>query len=133
DVPLLEELAAATILDEPEPLNAAWPQWRGEHRDGVAFAHGLLLDWPKDGPERLWTVKGGSGFSSFAVFGGRAFTMLREGDKEIVVCLDMADGHTAWSFDYPCTFTNGYGSGPRSTPTLDREPHHALSAAAGPY
>src|SRR5262245_16954734 len=29
DVSLLEELAAAKIVDEPEPLDTAWGQWRG--------------------------------------------------------------------------------------------------------
>jgi outer membrane protein assembly factor BamB len=133
DASLLDELAAAKIVNEPDPLGAAWPQWRGERRDGVAFDGDLPLDWPADGPERLWQVKVGRGYSSFAVFGGRAFTMLRAGDEEVVVCLDMANGERLWEFAYPCAYTNEQGNGPRSTPTLDREPRAALSAAAGPY
>jgi outer membrane protein assembly factor BamB len=134
NVSLLDELATANILEEPEPLGIAWPQWRGERRDGVAYGKNLRLDWSDDGPETLWKIKGGDGYSSFAVFAGRAFTMLREGDNEIVVCLDVNDkGKHLWTFDYPCTFINDYGSGPRSTPTLDREPYRTLSAVAGPY
>jgi outer membrane protein assembly factor BamB len=133
DASLLEELAAAKIVDEPEPPDAAWSQWRGARRDGVAFEKELLLDWPADGPERLWAVKGGKGYSSFAVFGDRAFTMWRDGNEEVVVCLDLADGARRWRFAYPCTYTSDQGDGPRSTPTLDREPLAALSAAAGPY
>ncbi len=134
DQSLLEELAEAKIVDEPEPLDNSWPQWRGLRRDGIAHDTNLDLDWPEDGPERLWSVKGGLGYSSFAVFGGRAFTMIGEDDKEIVVCLDVADqGHELWRFEYPCTFRNLNGEGPRSTPALDREAHRALSAAVGPY
>jgi outer membrane protein assembly factor BamB len=133
DTSLLEELAAAKVVDEPEVLDTAWAQWRGARRDGVAFERELLLDWLADGPERLWQIKLGRGYSSFAVFGNRAFTMGREGTDEVVVCLDLADGSRLWRFTYPCAYTSDQGDGPRSTPTLDREPRAALSAAAGPY
>jgi outer membrane protein assembly factor BamB len=134
DVTLLEELTAATILDDPEPLAGGWPQWRGPGRDGVAFDRNLQLDWKESGPETLWTINGGFGYSTFAVFGGRAFTMLGTLDKEIVVCLDMDhEGQRIWSYDYPCTFQNKFGEGPRATPALDREPRQALSMAVGPY
>jgi outer membrane protein assembly factor BamB len=120
DAALLQELADATILDEPKATGGDWPQWRGPHRDGVASTRNTLLDWPADGPERLWKITIGEGYSSFAVHGGRAYTMLREGDKEAVVCLDIEDkGKELWRFDYPCTYANAYGNGPRSTPTLD--------------
>jgi outer membrane protein assembly factor BamB len=134
DPTLLAELASATILDEPESLGGGWPQWRGPRRDGVASDGDLYLDWTEDGPKRLWTVKGGQGFSSFAVFGGKAFTLVQEGNKEVVICLDVNDeGRRVWNYEYSCTFRNDFGSGPRSTPSLDREPCHALSTAAGPY
>src|SRR5258708_27857174 len=61
NVSLLDELASAKILDEPEPLGTAWPQWRGQHRDGVAYGKNLHLDWPQDGPKELWKIKGGEG------------------------------------------------------------------------
>jgi outer membrane protein assembly factor BamB len=134
DLPLMEELAAATIQDEPAPLGAAWPQWRGEHRDGVAYDQNLATDWNPEGLEVLWKIKVGLGFSSFAVCNGRAFTMLREGDQEFVDCLDVNNkGDRIWRFSYPCTYQGDFSDGPRSTPTLDREGRSALSAAAGPY
>jgi outer membrane protein assembly factor BamB len=135
DASLLSELAEATIIDDPEPVRGGWPGWRGVYRNGVAFDSDLQLDWQEGGPPRLWAVKGGTGYSSFAVFGHRAYTLVGEDNmKEIVLCLDLDDqGHTLWSHDYPCAFTNSFGNGPRSTPTLDREPRRALSAAVGPY
>src|ERR1700722_14019614 len=113
DLPLMEELASATILDEPEPLGGGWPQWRGVYRDGVAYDKDLQFDWPEDGPPSLWTTKVGKGYSSFAVFGSRAFTMTRKGSQESVVCLDLNDdGHQLWGCGYPCSFENGFGDGP---------------------
>ena len=134
DSSLLAELSAATILDEPETLGGGWPQWRGVRRDGVADDKNLQLEWPADGPERLWAVKGGLGYSSFAVFGSRAFTIVGTDDKEIVICLDIENkGRRVWSHESAGSFKNSFGGGPRSTPALDREPRHALSAAVGPY
>jgi hypothetical protein len=40
-------------------VNAAdWPQWRGVNRDGLSKETHLLKEWPKDGPELLWSVNG---------------------------------------------------------------------------
>src|SRR5262249_2782568 len=119
DANLLEELRNAVILDDPPPASADWPQWRGERRDGVAAVPRLLTDWPAKGPPRLWQVDGGDGYSSCAVAGGRLFTMLQDGGKEIVLCLDAATGAEKWRFPFANAYVNGNGSGPRSTPTLD--------------
>jgi outer membrane protein assembly factor BamB len=126
DTALMAELASATILDDPEPGRADWPQWRGERRDGYARADGLLLDWRDGDPKRLWQITCGRGYSSFAVGGGRAYTSVRDANQEAVVCLNMENGDELWQFAYPCTYTSDQGDGPRSTPTLDREPRPAL-------
>jgi outer membrane protein assembly factor BamB len=139
DAALLDELRGATVPDDPLPASADWPQWRGPRRDGVAAGR-LLTDWPAQGPPRLWQVDGGEGYSSCAVAGGRLFTMLRDGDQEIVLCLDAVTGEPKWRFPYHAPFVNGNGSGPRSTPTLDGDRlytvgatglFHCLDAATG--
>jgi outer membrane protein assembly factor BamB len=120
DPVLLKDLSGAQILEEPaSTATADWPQWRGPRRDGISTATGLLVDWPAGGPPVAWRIAGGSGYSALAVAGGRAFTMWREGDKEVVVCLDAATGKEKWRFPYPCDYGNDQGSGPRSTPTVD--------------
>jgi outer membrane protein assembly factor BamB len=118
DQSLQEELEAARLLDDPA-AGPGWPQWRGPRRDGVAFSADFLTDWPADCPARLWQVDGAEGYSSFAVVDGRAYTMLREGGQEVVLCLDAADGKEVWRFPYDCRYSSGYGSGPRSTPSVD--------------
>ena len=49
-----------------------WPQWRGPERDGVSSETGLLTEWPVEGPREVWRIRGGSGYSTVAVVGGRA-------------------------------------------------------------
>jgi outer membrane protein assembly factor BamB len=147
DPTLVAELADAVILED-EALPAAdsdtspqrppglpafsarrdWPQWRGPRRDGVSTETGLLSDWPEKGPPEVWRVKGGSGYSAVVVNGGRTFTMVREDNQEIVVCWDAATGKERWRFPYDCPYSNGQGSGPRSTPAVDGDLIYTVGA-----
>src|SRR5262249_35449229 len=122
---LLAELAGAELLEAAhEPGD--WPQWRGKLRDGIASMPDLLRDWPASGPPRKWKKPGGDGYSSFAVAGGRAFTMLAADDKEGVVCWDLATGKERWRHEYDPGANFDYG-GPRATPTLDGMRLYAVS------
>jgi outer membrane protein assembly factor BamB len=118
---LVEELGEAKHV--PEAPAAAepgeWPQWRGPRRDGVSTETGLFTSWPKEGPRVLWRVHCSEGFSSLAVAGGRAYTLLRQDPvHEAVVCWDAATGLELWRFPYSSEYHHSYGSGPRSTPTV---------------
>jgi outer membrane protein assembly factor BamB len=122
DQSLLEELQAATVLDDepPGPERTDWPQWRGIRRDGVAFEPHLLTKWPADGPKQLWQVPGGQGHSSFTVRDGLCYTMVLRDGRETVLCLHSEGGKEKWHFDYEIQppSVDG-GGGPRSTPALD--------------
>jgi outer membrane protein assembly factor BamB len=97
-----------------------WPQWRGPHRDGLSAEKNLLKSWPQDGPPLAWRVGGaGEGYSSFAVAGGRIFTLGARGDREYVVAFDAASGKRLWEVAHGSRFKNDRGDGPRSTPTVD--------------
>jgi len=134
DTDLLEQLAGADFLeDEPLPANQAaeWPQWRGARRDGTVAAPNLLTAWPKDGPRRLWRQPSADGYSSLAVTGNRAWTLLRpEGEDECVVCWQADDGKELWRQSYPAyPGSVEYGNWPRSTPTLDGELLYTVGTA----
>lgn len=108
---------------------ADWPQWRGPDRTGVSKETGLLKSWPKDGPKLLWTYKNaGLGFSSFAIVGGKLYTLGTRGEDEVVIVLDK-EGKELWIAKIGPIFTfkaNVWGDGPRSTPTIDGNHLHAL-------
>ena len=122
---LLKELASVEFREEPAV--AGWPQWRGPRRDGVTTMPDLLRSWEVE-PLRKWRKPGGDGYSSFAIAGGRFYTMLPADDKEAVVCWDLTTGNERWRHDYAPGATFDYG-GPRSTPTLDGDRLYAVSAA----
>src|SRR5262249_48305690 len=119
DADLLNELAAAELAKEEEPTAGAdWPQWRGLRRDGVAAATNPLTAWPVKGPQLLWQRPIGESYASFAVVGGRLYTLVRDGASEVVLCWDLTKGEEIWRHAYDCPYSSGQGNGPRATPTV---------------
>ena len=97
-----------------------WPQWRGPRRDGVSAETGLLKEWPAGGPRLAWRVTGaGDGYSSFAVAGGRLFTLGARESTEYVLAFDTGSGKKLWEVANGRRFNNDRGDGPRSTPTVE--------------
>jgi len=114
---------------------ADWPQFRGPNRDGVSRETGLLTQWPKDGPQLLWTyADAGVGYAGPAVVGDRLYTCGTRGDAEVVIALDLksaADGKVAelWTAKIGPLFTwkgNSWNAGPNVTPTVDGDAVYAL-------
>src|SRR5262245_57828716 len=105
-------LAATAAADD-------WPQWLGPERNGASAETKLLTTWPKGGPKVLWKVPGGDGYSTIAVVGKRAYTLVQRGTEELAIALDVADGKELWKTPIGPAFKNNYGNGPRSTPSID--------------
>ena len=107
-----------------------WPQWRGPKRDGVSAEKGLLKDWPARGPALAWQVGGaGDGYSSFAVVGGRFYTLGARGGAEYVMAFDAATGRKVWEVVHGARFGNDRGDGPRATPTVEGDRLYAYGAS----
>ncbi len=128
----------AIALAAPTPKDAAtgsdWPQWRGPNRDGKSAATGIVF--PKSGPKLLWeTAKVGAGYGSPAVVGNHVYIIGGSGNKagaeESLRCLNLADGKELWKLDLSTTpgrFSDGWGGGPRSTPTVADNHIYVLGA-----
>ena len=107
-----------------------WPQWRGPNRDGLSLETGLSKTWSAQGPSEVWRSPIGRGFSSVVVVGKRLYTMDEESvlegapapmkPAEGVLCLDALTGRQLWRFRSPVSYSERFGSGPRSTPAVDR-------------
>ncbi len=100
-----------------------WPSWRGVNRDDISTETGLLKEWPVGGPEKLWTSKdAGLGYSGFAVVNGVLFTMGADGSaedsNEFIVAIRAESGEKIWQTNVGQYLDNGWGGGPRSTPTI---------------
>ena len=109
-----------------------WPSWRGPHRDDISSETGLLKQWPDGGPEKLWTSKdAGLGYSGVATSNGVLFTMGADGSTaeshEFVIALKADTGEKIWQTNVGNYLDNGWGGGPRSTPTISGELLVAIS------
>jgi len=106
-----------------------WPQWRGPDRTDISKETGLLKSWTSGGPNLLWTYSdAGIGYSGPSIVGDRLFTMGDRGNSEYVFALDTNTGKQIWSTPIGQVFHNGYGDGPRATPTVDGDVLYALGA-----
>ncbi|MFN0126963.1 MAG: PQQ-binding-like beta-propeller repeat protein [Verrucomicrobiales bacterium] len=141
-------------LATPTLALAAWPAYRGPQGNGSTQERIVKTTWPAAGPKKLWSAETPTGFSSFAVADGRAFTLVKRDidgvPTEVCLALDASTGKEIWATPLKLarydrggdegTADNQGGDGPRSTPTvaggrvfvmgasLDL---HALDAATG--
>ena len=114
-------LAVAVLMSVCLPAPAAdWPHWRGPDYSGISKETGWSGAWPAGGPKVLWRANVGTGYSSFAVAGGRAYTMGNQGNQDSVYCFDAATGKEIWKHTYPCPLDPRFHDGGcNATPTVD--------------
>lgn len=120
--PLLSVLALALSSGDD------WPQYNGAGSDRISRETLGTKSFPKDGPAVRWRAQTGAGFSSLAVAGGRAYTLVLRDDAEVLVALDAASGKELWAAelsepDYDGGADAGEdgndgGDGPRATPSV---------------
>lgn len=104
-----------------------WPQWRGPDRNDISKETGLLKQWPAGGPKQVWLFKdAGLGYAGYSIAGGKLFTMGARAEKEFLIAVDVKDGKELWSTPIATTLKNGWGDGPRGTPTVDGKLVYAL-------
>ena len=126
-IPLSLLLSVATVLGAAigparaaEPAVDEWPQFGGPTRD--FRISGELAEFSPEGPREIWRRQLGEGYSSVAVADGVLYTMLRDGDDELIVALDADSGTTLWEHRYaepvPEWVLVNQGTGPHSTPLI---------------
>ncbi len=125
--------------------NGDWPQYHGATSDRISLESLGLRSFPPSGPPRAWKVALEAGFSSFAVQGERAYTLVgekREGELfEVLLALDAASGNEVWRAplgraEYDGggdsgTDDNKGGDGARTTPSVVDGRVYALDAHLG--
>ncbi len=98
------------------------PQWRGPNRDGVIPSYMGPKVWPEQ-LKKVWQVQVGLGHSSPLLVGKSVFVFSRQGEQEVVSCLNVDSGKPLWRDAYPAPYTvnpvaGAHGKGPKSTPAF---------------
>ena len=97
-----------------------WPQWRGPDRDGIASGFTVPGQWPAELTQK-WRVTVGFGDSTPALVGNKLYVSARQGEEEVTLCLDAANGNELWKDKYTAQAVTGAASrhpGPRSSPAV---------------
>jgi outer membrane protein assembly factor BamB len=127
-LPALALPAVGAAPAPPDTTRFDWPQWRGPNRDDISRETGLLKEWPQGGPKLLWTYKeAGAGYTGPAIVGDHLYSMGADPQMEFLFCLNVKTGAKVWSVDVGPRLDNGYGDGPRSTPTVDGDRIYVLA------
>jgi len=101
-----------------------WTQWRGPNRDGRVTGASLPQNWPATLKEE-WRVTVGIGHATPVVSDGRIYVFARQGEEEVLLCLDAASGKEIWRSAQPIDYqmhpaAMGHGKGPKSTPLVNK-------------
>ena len=114
--------ASAVIVLTATSIAADWPQWRGPNRDGKVADATVPQTWPKTLKEQ-WKVPVGIGHASPVVANGKIYVFARQGDDEVLLCLNAVTGKEIWRSSQPIAYQMhpaavGHGKGPKSTPVI---------------
>lgn len=95
---------------------AEWPEFHGPGRTNISPERGLLKQWPREGPRRLWTyAQCGNGYSGVIIAEGMIFTAGDFEREEMLLALDM-NGKLLWKSPNGDAW-RGPSPGSRATPT----------------
>jgi len=97
-----------------------WPQWRGADRDGKVTGFTVPESWPPE-LSMQWQESVGAGDATPVLVEDRLYLFTRQGDQEVILCLNAESGAEQWRNEYTAPAVTGAGArhpGPRSTPAV---------------
>ena len=121
----------AVVICAGSALAQDWPQWRGANRDGKAGGFTAPAKWPGQ-LEQKWKTTVGTGDATPALVGDKLYVFSRQGDEEVLSCLNAADGKEIWKDKYAAQAVSGPAArhpGPRSSPAVAEGKVVTLGAA----
>jgi outer membrane protein assembly factor BamB len=108
------------MISSLDSYSQDWPQWRGIGRDCKVTGFKAPPTWPAD-LKQVWKVTVGFGDATPVLIGNKIYLNTRQGNDELIICLDATTGKELWKNQYPSaavTGPSGSHPGPRSTPSV---------------
>lgn len=113
-------LTTLILMNSHDTFSQDWPQWRGINRDCVVKGFQAPASWPSE-LNQQWKVTVGFGDATPVLVGDKIYLNTRQGDNEVILCLNAASGKEIWKNQYPAMAVTGPAAshpGPRSTPAV---------------
>jgi len=117
---IISVIATLIIFSSTDSFSQDWPQWRGINRDSKVTGFKAPPNWPSE-LKQEWKVTVGFGDATPVLVGKNIYLNTRQGDQEVILCLDAATGKELWKNQYPSNAVTGPAishPGPRSTPVV---------------
>lgn len=118
---IISAIVILIIISTTNCFSQDWPQWRGLNRDSKVTGFEVPAAWPAE-LKQEWKVTVGSGDATPVLAGNKIYLNTRQGDQEIVICLDAVTGKELWKTSYPSMAVTGPSAsqhpGPRGTPAV---------------
>ncbi len=117
---LLSVLVLCLGLGAASAADDYWPGWLGPERTGWVKGFKPPQQWPAK-LKKAWSAEVGAGYGTPLVAKGRVWQHARQGENEVITCLDLATGEVKWTKSYRTPFKIGggadkHGKGPKSCP-----------------
>ncbi len=113
------------LLASPAPLSKVaktsdWPRFNGAGNDAKSSETCINGKWSRNGPELVWSLAKGQGYSSPAIVDGVLILFHRVDGREVVEGRRAETGAPIWEYSYPVKYRDryGYSAGPRASPVV---------------
>ncbi|MCX6325363.1 MAG: PQQ-like beta-propeller repeat protein [Bacteroidia bacterium] len=111
---------AIVMIGSLNSYSQDWPQFRGIGRDSKVTGFKAPSAWPTE-LKLEWKVSVGFGDATPVLTGKKIYLNTRQGNEEVVLCIDASTGKELWKNQYPSVAVTGPAvshPGPRSTPAV---------------
>jgi len=109
------------IISTTNSFSQDWPQWRGINRDSKVTGFKAPAAWPAE-LKQAWKVTVGFSDATPVLSANKIYLNTRQGDQEVILCLDAATGKELWKNSYAAMAVTGPSAsqhpGPRGTPAV---------------
>jgi outer membrane protein assembly factor BamB len=118
---IISAIVALIAISTTNSFSQDWPQWRGLNRDSKVTGFKAPSAWPVD-LKQEWKVTVGFSDATPVLVGNKIYLNTRQGDQEVILCVDAATGKELWKTSYPSMAVTGPSAsqhpGPRGTPAV---------------
>jgi outer membrane protein assembly factor BamB len=118
---VISVIAALILFSSTNSFSQDWPQWRGINRDSKVTGFKAPAAWPAE-LKQAWKVTVGFSDATPVLSANKIYLNTRQGDQEVILCLDAATGKELWENSYAAMAVTGPSAsqhpGPRGTPAV---------------
>lgn len=134
-IPMVEQITSETLEEfetgsRPAIEVSDWPRMFGPGGKNRSPEDWVVVNWPESGPEMMWAIEIGRGYSQPVVARGKLILLHRLDDWELATCYDSEAGNVLWETGWPTSYHNiyEYSDGTYTTPIVDDDRVYLLGA-----